>query len=670
MPRDWAGESERDRSVQNYVESLLLPAEGSHSAAQRPMTLVLGPRGSGKTTLLRSLAEWAGSAPVVRLDIAEMARQEQRSVDVLKAVAFGLEPRKRHVPHISLPAFRLVCAALGADLDPGNRAAARRGLDQELAGPPSRWLTHVPEVAQVAASVVGLPAALTAALQLLPLGERRWQQGSTRWTLSRIRRATAVTSALDFLIELNLAYNSGADEDRSRTERVVCEVFLQEMRRAYARKDWAVRCLVLLDNVDNRLGGDLLRLLLQERRAENGPACGHDPLVVLAMAGSYPETLRDVEFGWQYAGDGHPGHWPPGTAFAPGPVTDGLRVGRLRDLTRNEVEQQTKEVLRSASAPAPRGGAGSRWLGWAVYELTRGQPEGTARVLAALHAFEPAVEWEERLCRVLLPATGLAPGLLERLLPIDLPRGLRQALVRASAAPALTQALVTRWMQDEATDHLRGEFHSFVRDRLRTLHIDTGDPCADGPPGTPHPLLRRLLLDSLDDPDLLHAGLRTEAEARGEPGLAAYHALATGDLPAAAAHLDAAFDRLEPEEWCAELCRLRRAPLPRSIGEAGDSPWSRYEHLVRHLADDAVGPRLRTVTRLLAASWLGPEPADVPATDHVGDPYREPLGDPCASLYAEINARFHTLATAHTQRVAWTAVLHDKAGQYDKEPWR
>ncbi|MGW0549266.1 ATP-binding protein [Streptomyces altiplanensis] len=672
MPRDWAGESERDRSVQTYVESLILPGDGGRgrtAAGNQPVTLTLGPRGSGKTTLLRALAAWAETTPVVLLDLAELSRQEKRPVDVLSAVAFGLEPRKKHVPRISFRAFRPVCAALAVEVTPENRAGARRRMAQALAGPPSQWLADVNQVAQVAASMVGLPSAVTAALQLLPLGERGWTRGRLHRRLSGIRRATAITSALDFLIELNLAYNSGAGEDRRRTERVVCEVFLRDLRQCYARKHWAVRCLLLLDNVDNPLGGEVLRLLLEERQPD-----APDPLVVLAMAGSYPERLQDDAFGWhgwQHAGGGSPAEWAAGTAFDPRRVADGLRVGRLRDLTRNEVERQAEEILRTAAAPAPRGDAGLRWLGWAVYELTRGQPEGTARVLAALLESDRTVAWEERLRRIFEPSGGVVHELLNRLLPIDPPEGLRQALIRAAAAPDLAQALATRALRDEAADHLRTEFRSFCRDRLRTMHIGTGDEHADGRPETPHPLLRRLLLGALDDPDAVHTALRAEALGRGEPRQAAYHALACGDLPAAAAYLDGIFEQVRPEEWCAELCRLRRAPLPAHVGGgAGVTPWRRYESLVHHLGDAAVGPRLRTVTRLLAASWLGPEPVPDPATDRVGDPYREPLGDPYASLYAEINARFHTLATAHTEHVAWTAVLLDKAGQYDKEPWR
>ncbi len=665
MPQDWAGESERDRSVQSYTESLLLPGTGGAAGEQLPVTLLLGPRGSGKTSLLRAIGQWAAAGAVARLDLAELARHDQGPVDVLKAVAYDLEPRKKHVPHISLPAFRLMCAALALELDCQDRAVARRQLSQALAGPPSHWLPHVVQVGQTAGTLAGLPSPFMEVFRVLPTIERVLRHGQVLRRLSRIRRASAVTSALDILVELNLAYHSASAEDRAVTERIVCGVFLQELRRCYVRKDWAVRCLVLLDNADNQLGGEVLRLLVQERRGSD-----RDPLVVLAMAGSYPRALQDVDFGWQYAADGYPGAWGAGTAFDPQEVTAGLRVGRLRDLTRNEVDQQAKEVFQSTAAPPPRGNAGARWLGWAVYEITRGQPAATARVLGALHGFEPSAPWEERLRRGLQPSAELVHGLRERLLPIDPPQGLRPALARAAAAPDLAQAVVAHWLQAEAeaAAHLGQEFRAFARDRLRTMHIDTGDPLADGPPGTPHPFLRRLLLSALEDPAALHAGLRAEAEARGEPGLAAYHALACGDLAAAAAHLDAIFEQDTPEQWCAALCRLRRAPLPAALSGPGSEPWEQYEALVRHLREDTV-PRLRTITRLLAASWIAPEPTDDPATDRVGDPYRDPLGDPYASLFGEVYARYHTLAAAHTERVAWANVLQDKAQQYKEEPW-
>lgn len=664
MPREWAGESDRDRSVQTYLESLVLPEPGTRTTEQHPVTLLLGPRGSGKTTLLRALAEWAQDAPVARVDLAELARQEQRPLDVLGALAFALEPRKKYVPRLPFAAFKLVRTALSADLDANNRAAARRQLDQELTVPPARWLALVHQLAQILASLLGLPPAVSNALQLLPTGEQGWLWGRLRWRLARLRRRpAAISSALDFLIELNTAYH-GDEENRARTERIACEVFLHDLRRRYRKRTSAVRCLILLDNADNALGGETLRLLLEERQ-DSAP----DPLVVLATAGSYPETLQNVEYGWQQQpGGAYPGRWLPGTPFTPEDVCAGLRVGQLRDLSRSEVEAQAAEVLTATTAPAPRGDSGVRWLGWAVHELTRGQPEGTARVLAALQGFETRVRWEERLTRIWDPSRGLVGGLLERLLPMDPPEGLRELLASAAAAPDLAQALITRRLRDEAPGFLRTEFHDFSRDRMCSMHIDTGENQADGRPETPHPLLRRLLLCELTDAEALHAGLQAEAEGRGEPGTAAYHALARGDLPSAAAYLESIFEQTPPEDWCRELCRLRRAPAP--AGDADSSPWTRYEQLVTHLRDDSVGPRLRTITRLLAASWIAPEPRDAIATELVGDPFRDPLGDPYATLYREINARFHTLAAAHAARVAWPPVLLDKAQQYEMEPWR
>lgn len=371
----------------------------------------------------------------------------------------------------------------------------------------------------------------------------------------------------------------------------------------------------------------------------------------------------------------------------------GLVVGRLRDLVRHEVEQQAKEALRSAGrrVPVPAADNGVQWLGWVVHEITRGHPAGTAQLLAALLECPADAGWEARLRQVLQPSSELVDALLERLLPIDASGELMQALARGAAAVDLAQAQAGRVLWDESSARVQEEFNDFCTDVLRTMHLDSGDEESDGRTETPHPLLRLLLLRRLaavPEPDAaaggaagggdgatgapgrraVHAALRDRAAAAGEEATAAYHALAGGDLAVAAAYLDDAFGRVEPEEWCADLCRLRRAPLA-VAGPALDQPlWERYERLVEHLGEGAVEQRLRTITRLLAAVWIGPEPPDDPRTDRVGDPYRDPLGDPGAELYGEIQARFHTLAV-HADSVPWTSALLRKAKQYGKEPW-
>ncbi|MET9513802.1 ATP-binding protein [Streptomyces sp. NPDC002994] len=660
MPRSWPGQSARDRAVEAYVESLLLP--GPDTAPRRPVTLLLGPRGSGKTTLLEHLYGWAHGVPRAWLDVAERAGRNEQPVDVLAAIAAGLPQHDPQVKNLQFRAFDIVVQALSVQIRGLSDEAARRAVGAELARPRSGWLGLVLQLAQIAAGVAGLPAAVGYVLQLLPLAGQSGILSRTRLRLSPVLRGRTAGAGLGLLVALNRAYNEGPPGQRSFAEQFVCRALLDDLRRCYRKKDWAVRSLVLLDNIDNRLGRDVLRLLREARTSAT------DPLVVLATAGSYPHGLPAVPVGPQ-----------SGPAFAPQPIDEGLTVGRLPDLTRAEVDLQARDILEEADALAPpRVENGTRWLGWAVYELTRGQPEGTRQVLAGLLEFDRAVPWEVRLRQIFAPSNGLAGRLLERLLPFGLEHQeseLYQALLRASVAPDLAQAQVTPELL-AAGVALQQSFNTFCTDPLRTLHLDTGDEAADGPVETPHPLLRRLLRYALDDPAAVHAGRRAEAEGLDEPGAAAYHALACGDLPAAAAYLDGLIEQVGPKDWYAELARLRRAPLPASVvgGEAPGTltgPWGPFERFVRHLGGEGVDPRLRTVTRLLAASWIAPEPLE---PDRVGDPYRDPLGDPYAELYTEINARLHTLVSADTHvlpdRVAWTSVLLNKAGHYREMPWQ
>ncbi|MFF8785316.1 ATP-binding protein [Streptomyces sp. NPDC015125] len=709
MPQEWAGESGRDRAVERYVQELLVRTPGSRP--ELPATLLLGPRGSGKTTVLRHLADWARRAPVARLDLAALGQEGRKPIDVLAALVFQLNEKKRDFARLRFPAFGLLTIAVAAQMEAADRDAAVRQMEAALVGPPSSRSEVINQLATYAATVLGAPTAVTAALPLLPEWRRHWVRLRVRWQLARIRRRSRGGGSVDgFLIDLNQRYGDREEAERQRAEAVLFDAFLDDLRRAYGSrggdKRRTTQCLVLLDNVDSPLGNDFLKALLDARRKAGAP----DPLLVLATAGSYPAALEGFAFGGPRRPGVLPGRWPAQEErFVPERIVKGLMVGRLRDLLRHEVEQQAKEVLRSAGrrVPVPAADNGVQWLGWVVHELTRGHPAGTAQLLEALLECPAEAGWEVRLRQVLQPSSGLVDALLERLLPIDASGELTQALARAAAAVDLAQTQAGRALWDEASARVQEEFNDFCTDVLRTMHLDTGDEESDGPTETPHPLLRLLLLCRLAaapesgaaaggsggargaggtggaggaggtfDGALamrgrraVHAALRDRAATAGEQASAAYHALAGGDLAAAAAYLDDAFDRVAPEEWCAQLCRLRRAPLAEAAGGALDQPlWERYERLVDHLGDGVVEQRLRTITRLLAAVWISPEPPDDPRTDRVGDPYRDPLGDPAAELYGEIQARFHTLAV-HADSVPWTSALLRKAKQYGKEPW-
>ncbi|MFE6779611.1 ATP-binding protein [Streptomyces sp. NPDC057702] len=693
MGQEWAGASERDRAVEKYVErGLHLPRATTRlsgvtrtATAALETTLLLGPRGSGKTTLLRHLADWAERAPVARLDLAALGRDGGKPIDALAALAFDLNARKRDFPPLAFPSFGLLAIAVATEVDGTARGNAVRDMERALSHPPADRGEVLGRLAEAAAAL-GAPALVRAALLLLPEWQGGWARLRTRWRLARLRRGSPQQPVGTFLLALNGRYGAQEESERKRAEAVLFQAFVDDLCRAYegrrARRR-TTRCLVLLDNVDCPLGDEFLRLLLEARQS----APPTDPLVVLAAAGSYPDVLKTFSWGGPPQPGGYPGRWDADQPkFLPPRVARGLRVGQLRDLHRHEVEQQAEQVLRVAGrqVPAPQADSGVKWLGWVVYELTRGQPAATARVLDALLVHGGRLTWEERLRRAFEPTGELVDELLGRLLPIGAGRELVRVLTRASAAADLAQAGTARTLWGEADEAVHKDFDDFCADVLSTLHIDTGDRDTDGRTETPHPMLRFLLLRKLavatgpaTGPltaaaptgwEAAHTALRAHAVEGAAPGTAAYHALALGDLPAAAAYLNDRFERGSPHEWCVELCRLRRAPVRTPGGALEGPPWEHYEQLVAFLAEGEIDSRLRTVTRLLAASWIAPEPPAGAATDRAGDPYRNPLGDPYAELYGEIAARFRTLA-AHTNSADWYPVLLAKAAQYEGKPW-
>ncbi|GAB2811068.1 ATP-binding protein [Streptomyces daliensis] len=660
----WEGRSERDRAMAGHVVSRL--SFTFPLSEQRPVTLLLGARGSGKTTFLEHLQEKAGGIPVARLDLAQLSREGSTPFAVTHALASRMVPHRAGFPRIALPAYFVLATAATVRMDgEAPPATVTAAIMDKLTGPPPTGLDGI----TAAVEALGAPAPVRAALHLAPLGRRAWM----RWRISRVLRdwlsGTPWVGVRDGLLDLQQRFSGDDPRERWDIEVELLKLFLSGLRHAYRKVPLAMppptRCLVLLDNVDSTLGDRFLSQLL-EARTDTAP----DPLVVTATAGSYPEPLGDL------VAPGAPllAPWSDQErAFSEKPVDDGLGVGQLRNLHRREAVAQATDFIKTIPGPRPDQDNAPGWLGWAVHELTRGHPAATARIFAALR--REGGPWDHRLRRIWDPKTGLVDELLQRLLPRETGDQLRAALVRGSAAIGLEHAAVVPRLWTEPYAGTRAEYGNFAQNPLHTMHVSTGDPEADGPVQVLHPMLRFLLLRKLAETgpaedftwDTVHTALRDWAEEEGRPGMAAYHALALGDVPYAAAYLNDRFDNGEetPHRWCSRLCRLRRAPRREDAHD--ETPSDHYERLVGHLNRGPVDGRLRTVTRLLAASWICPEPPQDPATDRVGDPYRMPLGDPLRELNGEIAGRFRTLA--YSAGGTWNGVLGAKAVQYERRPW-
>ncbi|WP_196942725.1 ATP-binding protein [Streptomyces sclerotialus] len=666
-----------------------------------PATLLLGPRGSGKTTLLEYLTQWARQAPVAHLDLETLSRRSGKPLDVLTNLVFQLNVRKPHCPKLSFPAFGALLIAVTTTVDPDSRDRAVREMRQALVGAerpdgsPQPLRDELKQLLEAGATALGAPPGWTlAAVRLLPEWQRLRIRLRTHRQLAWARRAVGLSSTEDFLVGLSQLYNDEEAYARQRAESVFFDAFVADLCDAYAgpRADRlrTTHCLVLLDNVDSPLGDSFLDSLLKARE-KSGSA---DPLLVLATAGSRPELLTRREPGAPPVSR-YLECWSGPRQFRPVHV-EGLHVGLLRDLHRHEVTRMADTILADIGPESamPRADDAVQWLGWLVHELTAGHPAASDRVFKALRDFERNTPWDERLRQVFAPPRTLAGDILDTLLPRDVGWPLRRALTWAAAAVNLGQAGATQELWERTGPALRASLAEFSGDPLRTMHFTGTDSSRSSSetggsryarPETLHPVLRFLLLRELvaadgahsstwDDVEeaLLHRARRRfmDNEAADEEWAIAYHQLAAGDLSSAAAFLDRRFDEVGAQEWCTELCRLRRAPVRSPGGALNDTPREHFEQLVHAVLDDGRhrDERMKTIIRLLAASWIAPEPRDDPLTDRVGDPYRNPLGDPYAELYPDIGADFLTLRNLVEDERDRHVYLR-KSEQYKRRPW-
>ncbi|MFF4245497.1 ATP-binding protein [Streptomyces sp. NPDC001822] len=668
-----AGRSERDVAVRRRVAETLSRQQGPLRPI--PALMLLGTRGSGKTALTGHLREWARRVPLASIDLEPVGERGGTPIDVLIEMAFQLSARHDGIPRLGFPALGALLAAVGTAVDAGSRERAVRDMAEALRAGRAREHSYqelqgiVDGVAQLAG--FGLPGWSSVVMPLV--------QGGMRMRLGlRLRRRFAETSAAgpgrggtaDFLVGVNRLYH-GYPAQRAEAERVLLDSFLADLRGAYAsgRADRlrTTHCLALLDNADSPVGEAFLTLLLESRERSGRP----DPLLVVTTARRRPETLVRAETGSGHRPD-YRESWPRQSHFRPLSAGPLVVAGQLRDLSRREVEAHAAATLDGlpAGSVLPRTDNAVQWLGWIVYEVTRGHPAGTAEVLDGLRRMPADMPWDARMHQCLapldgsvepVPAVSAGPRLLELLLR-DCSAQLARLMPRAAAGVTLGRAETCESLWEGQEPVLR-EFVGYCADDLRTVpEPDDGLPAL-------HRLTRFLLLRRLDGaPETggpgswtgAHRALRAAAVTRGDLRAVAYHDLALDDLGSAVGYLRDRFDEVGADAWCADLAWLQRAPC-RWDGALPEPARDRYERLVGVAGGDA--PR-RAITRLLAAGWITPHPRP----EGAAQPYGDPLGDPYAELYPDIVEEFLTLrrpiGDEHDRHV-----LLRMAQRYERKPW-
>lgn len=670
---EWAATSTRDLVLDDWFTRQLVPARGQRH--QRDLLVLLGGRGSGKSSKLDQFEQRAANTYTARLDCEQLPESVQNPVDVLARVVFQLSAAVPALPPMQLPAYAALRLALAVQTDPADRETAvgelSAALDDGRGGEQS--LDLFLSLAERLGSLAGMPTLGLAALPFLSEGMRHWQRHRVRRALAR--HVDAPASPEDFLVGLGHGLQHGDDQQRRRAQDTLVRAFLDDLRRAYGTAKGSerrtLRCLLLLDNVDDERGQTFLETLRTARRA--GPEDG-DPLVVIATARSRPRLVepRNVPAGrlltcWSshttaVGTDADEERFEPlevrGRPF--------VRVAQLRTLSRSEVAEHVRPLV--AELPATPGvDRTADWLGRVVHELTGGHPYATAATLRGLLQFDEQVPVVTRLRTIFSLGGGprtVAEDAYRRLFG-DVPNAVRAPLPRVAAAAVPVQALAADALWGRG-NHLLFQVTELIGDDLRfdVLHVDGGDIL------TLPPIARRHLLQRLARSEAAaEAGTWAGAHRRLRDSMrgrdAAYHQLALGDVPAATRYLHGVLEQVREgragmADWCRALSWVQRAPHPRLCTPGDGREW--YDATVERLGNRVPADEL-PIARLLIAGQLTLHPAD----DPYASLWSDPLWDPTAQLHAEIRTQLQELS----ERVPYlrSLPLHERIQSYDKEPW-
>lgn len=271
-------------------------------AAERPVTMLLGPAGSGASEAHSALMERFG--PDYPFAFVNFGGAQS----LLPRYALGLLARQleRKLPRYGRSRFPLLSLGLLASdqelrmrsLVEGRRTVQRR-LDRFQEENEARYGDYLAAFFEVGMGAVGMPeGASTAALALFQDALRRGRRTGAGLLGGRLGsrltsgahwygRHPMIRSAdpMEALVELNLWRHEGDETEQDRLDLVLFSAFLEDLRRNTARNFMPRSYLLLLDNSHTEYGRHFLDLLLRSRHDETVVA-GHDsdPLTVVASS--------------------------------------------------------------------------------------------------------------------------------------------------------------------------------------------------------------------------------------------------------------------------------------------------------------------------------------------------------------------------------------------------
>lgn len=645
----------RERAI-HVLRSLMERPESNGIPLSRhyPVLVFEGVRGSGKTALLVRLVTLLDQrVPYARIDFE--ASGYAATPEVLSALAFELSRRCRGYGVLSFPrltAGRLVMRQKALDLDKHARARQQvravleeeRGIDtvrqilQETAG---AALDAVQPHTVVPVGPLGkrLPGLILDRLANRALG-RRLLLGSLDWYGHRGRGRPH--DALDELVDLNRWARDSDDEDnRQRIDQLLWDAFLADLSDAFRTSrhadEWALNCVILLDNADTTLGQRFVNQLVQARRQH--AAEGYetpDPMTVVVT--SRGVLMADVTPTEQVE-----------LSATTGEARDSARHDdrhrhwwgryKLEDLTRDQIGAMV-------SALALREGNNHRLTSMTL-QLTGGHPAATRLLLDAI-AERPANR--DELAAVLdQRAPGTPPERLtvvermrQRLL-VDLPQDAFEDLVTCAASREREHGL-----RLATSSLLAGSQAGYVAIIDPVLW-----PAAEGAGPV---LLRRLLLrelsrrdtDGLPDWSKVFAWHRAYCKAADDLAGELYYALADNDLAFVTQRLHERLTHDDATSWLTLLTSLISAPRRR---RHQDDPLAPMDEMYALLDQTAPDPSLKSLTRLITALWI------------VTDPF---CGSRRRSLHLQIAADYTSIARlSHhgAERLLQEAQTHSKRAE-------